>query len=329
MPFYRWDTAPDPIRSQVKRFVRDTRTILGENLTGIYLHGSLALGCFNPERSDIDLLVVTRQPMAPETKRLMSGLMLAQSGAPSPLEASWVLESELKRWRHPFPYDLHFSESWRSRFEANLNRLDWEMWLSREKLDRDLAAHFTILTRRGGVVLYGPPVQQVFPAVPAADYIDSLLADFEPCRDKIEENPVYSVLNMLRIYWYLKEGQISSKEEAGRWGVKTLPESDLRTTAAIALDLYAGAELTGNFTPEGLLRFARFMDAEVERLLITETEPDDASGEEATLQCLRCRVPMQFAGMRHLMEGAPLRMYCCPACGKVEFFIPHADADEV
>ena len=36
---------------------------LGSHLVGVYLHGSLAMGCFNPEASDVDLLVVAaRQP---------------------------------------------------------------------------------------------------------------------------------------------------------------------------------------------------------------------------------------------------------------------------
>ncbi len=35
-----------------------TKRCFREQLTGIYLHGSLAMGCFQPEKSDIDLLVV-------------------------------------------------------------------------------------------------------------------------------------------------------------------------------------------------------------------------------------------------------------------------------
>jgi len=318
VPLCSWDTAPEPVRAQVKRFVRDTRAVLGDNLTGIYLHGSLALGCFNPERSDIDLLVVNRRPMAPETKRIMAGLMLAQSGAPRPLEVSWVLESDLKHWRHPFPYDLHFSEDWRQRFEANLTRLDWDMWLSRQKVDRDLAAHFTILLRRGGVVLFGPPVQQIFPAVPVSDYIDALIYDFEPSRDRIAHDPVYSVLNLLRIYWFLLEGQISSKDEAGRWGMRTLPDAELRATAGTAVAIYAGAEAPGEFSTEALTRFARHLDTEVERLLLARAAAPDRT---EALECLRCRVPMHFAGLHHLPDGMPLRLFSCPACGKVEFFM--------
>lgn len=321
MPLCSWDTAPEPVRSQVKRFVRDSRAVLGENLTGIYLHGSLALGCFNPERSDIDLVVVIRHPMAPETKRLMAGLMLAQSGEPRPLEVHWLLELELKRWRHPFPYDLHYSEGWRERFATNLNRLDWEVWLSREKLDRDLAAHVTVIGRRGGVVLYGPPVQQLFPQVPVNDYIDALLYDFQPCRDKITEDPVYSLLNLLRVYLFLKDGLVASKEEAGRWGVRNLPDPDLRSQAAVALAIYAGTEPPGEFHADLLGRFARYIDTEVERLLAAHMAKPTNPGDSQTLECFRCRVSMRFAGINHLAEGIPLRLYFCPDCGKVEFFL--------
>jgi predicted nucleotidyltransferase len=321
VPVASWDTAPEPVRSQIKRFVRDSRAILGDNLVGIYLHGSLAMGCFNPERSDIDLLVVTHRSMSPETKRLTAGLMLAQSGAPRPLEVSWVLESELKHWRQPFPYDLHFSEGWRKRFEANLNRLDWEMWGSDAKFDPDLAAHFTILLRRGGVVLFGPPVPQIFPVVPTSDYIDALLFDFEEARDEIVKNPVYGVLNLLRVFWYLRDGQISSKEEAGRWGAKVLPDQELRALAAAAVAVQTGADPTGDFPADALTRFARYVDMEVDRLLVNRHLPADAAGKDPVLECLRCHMPLEFAGMKHMQEGIPLRMFFCPSCGKAEFYV--------
>lgn len=35
----------------LKEFTEGTREILGQNLTGIYLHGSLSMGCFCPQFS--------------------------------------------------------------------------------------------------------------------------------------------------------------------------------------------------------------------------------------------------------------------------------------
>ncbi len=37
------------------------RTTLGNQLSGAYIHGSLATGSFNPRTSDIDLLITTRR----------------------------------------------------------------------------------------------------------------------------------------------------------------------------------------------------------------------------------------------------------------------------
>jgi predicted nucleotidyltransferase len=38
---------------------------LGDDVVGVYLHGSFALGCGNPNRSDLDLLAVTRRDATP------------------------------------------------------------------------------------------------------------------------------------------------------------------------------------------------------------------------------------------------------------------------
>ncbi|QFY10183.1 hypothetical protein GBF35_29280 [Nonomuraea phyllanthi] len=42
--------------------------IFGPRLVGVYLHGSAVLGGFNPQRSDVDLLVVCQDPMTAEQR---------------------------------------------------------------------------------------------------------------------------------------------------------------------------------------------------------------------------------------------------------------------
>lgn len=49
-------------------FVAAAKEIIGEQLTGIYLHGSLAMGCFNPDKSDIDLIMVIEEGISDEQK---------------------------------------------------------------------------------------------------------------------------------------------------------------------------------------------------------------------------------------------------------------------
>ena len=53
---------PTQIESLIKDYVERSGEILQDNLVGVYLHGSSVMGCFNPEKSDIDLIVVSNGP---------------------------------------------------------------------------------------------------------------------------------------------------------------------------------------------------------------------------------------------------------------------------
>ena len=41
---------PLEVGNLINSFVERSKDILKENLVGVYLHGSLAMGCFNPQR---------------------------------------------------------------------------------------------------------------------------------------------------------------------------------------------------------------------------------------------------------------------------------------
>jgi predicted nucleotidyltransferase len=47
---------PPEVAGQITAFVLSVSRILSGNLRGVYLHGSLALGCFNAAESDVDTL---------------------------------------------------------------------------------------------------------------------------------------------------------------------------------------------------------------------------------------------------------------------------------
>ena len=51
------------IEDLINGFIEQSKEILRENIVGVYLHGSLAMGCFNPKRSDTDLIIVVNEPL--------------------------------------------------------------------------------------------------------------------------------------------------------------------------------------------------------------------------------------------------------------------------
>jgi streptomycin 3"-adenylyltransferase len=193
-----------------------------------------------------------------ETKRRVVELLLRCSGAPRPIEISFLRRPDLAPWRHPTPYDLHYGEDGRERLQQDLISGGWERWNDvGEQRDGDLAAHVTITWHRG-MCLYGAPIREVFPEVPRADYVASILEDLEWARERLRGNPVYAVLSSCRVYWYLLEGRICSKAEAGEWAVGFVPE-EYWEVVSWALAVYRGKE-RGEFVGEGALeRFAEYV----------------------------------------------------------------------
>ncbi|WP_164669789.1 aminoglycoside adenylyltransferase domain-containing protein [Virgibacillus doumboii] len=231
---YNWKTCSSDIKDFVYHLLRETKEIIKKDFVGFYLHGSLAMGGLNPSRSDIDILVVTERSLTIETKKKLAQLFLTCSGNPFPVEISFLNEEQLTNWKHPSPFDFHFSEYWRERYEADLSNGTNKYINEKIRTDADLAAHITIINNRG-VCIEGIPIVGVFPSVPQADYISSIMGDYRECLENIEGNPVYCTINLIRVYWYLKEGVISSKEEAGRWGLSSLP-NELTLTVQKALN---------------------------------------------------------------------------------------------
>ena len=202
-------------------FVRESKQILGDNLVGIYLHGSAVMGCFNPLKSDIDLLVVTANDMPDETKRAYMDMVVALNAqAPAKgIEMSVVKREVCKPFVYPTPFVLHFSAMHLGWYRDNPDDYVKKM----NGTDKDLAAHFTVIRARG-VCLYGAPVADVFGEVPAENYMDSLWYDIADAEDDIAEDTMYFTLNLARVLAFLQDGSVLSKKEGGEWGLKNLPE---------------------------------------------------------------------------------------------------------
>src|SRR5579872_6159753 len=172
MSQYSWATCPEPVHMQIDNLIVTLQHMLSNNLVGVYLHGSLAMGCFNPRRSDIDVLVVTRIGISVETKRDVAQYLLTHSSSPYPIEISFLVQKDIHPFKHPLPYDLHYSESWRERYIQALADETWHTWNDEKRYDNDLAAHIAIMRTRG-ICLFGKPIQEVFPLVPPTTYATS------------------------------------------------------------------------------------------------------------------------------------------------------------
>ena len=139
----------------INEYVRRSIEILQYTLIGVYLHGSSVTGCFNPQKSDIDLIIVVNGEISDETKREFMD-MTVELNARAPrkgIEMSTVKRDVCAPFVYPTPYELHFSAGHPQNYEEDPDDYIRNM----KGTDKDLAAHFTVIRTRGRC-LYGAPI---------------------------------------------------------------------------------------------------------------------------------------------------------------------------
>ena len=208
---YDYSHAPETVRAFLGKVVDDFKSILMENLVGVYLHGSLAMGGFVPGQSDVDMIVVVENAL---TKRRWESLAqvclsLSKEIGGKGLEMSVILSRYAKNPVYPMPFEFHYSETWRSRFEkGQIGPFP--------KGDLDLSAHLRVIKERG-ITLFGKPISKVFGTISDEDYLKALLYDLEDIQESLMNDPVYYILNLCRIMAFIKTRKVMSKKEGGEW----------------------------------------------------------------------------------------------------------------
>lgn len=240
-------------------FVENSKEILKDNLVGIYLHGSVVMGCFNPDKSDLDLIVVVKESVEDSVKKQFMDMVvgLNKSAPAKGIEMSIVTMDVCNPFVYPTPFDLHFSIGTQDWYKSNPDDYIQKM----KGTDKDLAAHFTIITNRGKC-LYGLPIDELFASVPKADYMDSIWEDIAEAEDDIVENTMYIILNLARVLAYKKEGLVLSKKEGGEWALSNIP-SKYHALITAALEEYAHNK-SDSYDLKLAQKYATYMLKEIE-----------------------------------------------------------------
>lgn len=256
---------PDEIKRQLAQVVRLWEESLGDNLVGIYLHGSIALGAFYPPSGDLDLLVVVQHGLDDAVKRTLAAGLLALDHHPCPLELSVIRLADAKEWHTPGNCVFHYSDFWASRLrEALQHPGTWCYVLDQEFPDADVTGYLKLI-KQCGIVLVGRAIDDVFGEISDEDFWESLCADIDEY-DFHAYQPRYLASNVLilgRILSFRVERRILSKYEAGLWMIDYLPP-DLRFLPKRAMEIwFEGKE---HDLPEAELeRLRQLLLAEIKR----------------------------------------------------------------
>jgi streptomycin 3"-adenylyltransferase len=249
------------------------REVFGDDLAGVYLHGSAVLGSMSPT-SDLDVLVVTRRGTTDVERRRLVDRLLELSVPPSqydsarpeerPIELTIVVEIEVRPWRYPPLADFKYGDWDRSSYEQGM--------VPGSESTPDLALVIDV-ARRASEALIGPPPASFFEPIPRPDLVAAMVAGLDGLRHDLESDTRNVLLTLARIRLTLATGEIRSKAEAGAWLLERLPEAD-RPVMARARDLYLAGEYGPFAGLEDRIRpLAEQLVAEIRRSV-----PDPASG---------------------------------------------------
>lgn len=222
-PPQSWTSCDADIRVFVLGFIDLLHASLGNNLIGVYLHGSLAMGSYYRPKSDIDTIVVVAEKLHANTIRslvMAIARMAEQRPTTGNLETSILTAPVAKHFPIPVPFELHYSTGWHDELVKG------EIGYKGKKTITNLPSHLTYINKRG-VCLYGKPIPEVFGECAWPQFMDAILTDFNNIvySENILRIPYYGALNICRVLQLLSENTrvVHSKDEGGEWGLMHVP----------------------------------------------------------------------------------------------------------
>ncbi len=208
---------PNQIIALLQELTAHLAIVLGKNLAGIYIYGSLTQGSFNSKRSDIDCIVVTNRELSDsQFRRLGAWLVRAPESNPwaARLQILFLIKDEILKM------DSKGCLFQFGRFERSGSDGNPIIWMN---------------VLESGLVLYGPRPESFVPAITSEILFQALERELGYLREEISEKPesewrnvasyrVYAVLTVCRILYSFSKGTIVSKPRAAKWAIKNLPE---------------------------------------------------------------------------------------------------------
>jgi hypothetical protein len=213
---------PQEVAGMLDALLLGIREALRDNLVGVYLRGSLALGDFIPDTSDIDVLAVTERPINAAEFAILAALHAHLAPLPHPyanrLEIAYIDRAAVQRFEsglcHP---SLGQGEA-----------LTWS-----EHRDNWILERWTV--RECGVTLLGPDPRSLIDPIAADDLrtaVRTRLRDWADWANQPNDpdwllprdHKAYVVETMCRALYTLACNQLPSKPRAVAWALATLPE---------------------------------------------------------------------------------------------------------
>src|SRR5262245_61242497 len=218
--FLRCPTRHPEVNSVLAEVLAKARRILGDQFVGMYLDGSLAMGGFDPDKSDLDFVVVTETDVSAESFIALEAMHVRVAGGASKwsreLEGSYISRHALRHDRRPGAHP----------------QIERGGSLTLEQPESGYWPIHRHVLREHGVALAGPsPRTLIDPVGPEElreavrgilrEWWKPMLVDGPRLRNGFYR--CYAVLTMSRMLYTICHGSIATKPATARWAQEALP----------------------------------------------------------------------------------------------------------
>ncbi len=214
-------TPHQDVNRLLEKLLSGAKSVLENNFAGLYLYGSLASGDYDPQKSDVDFLVVTFDEISNEAieslKTMHENLWRSGGKLAVKLEGSYVPLADLRRYESG-------EKEYPSVNEGNF-------YLGRHGSDWIIQRH---ILREQAVAVAGASLKNSIDRIQPDDLrraVANLLNEWwspmleNPAFIKEDEYRAFAVLTMCRALFTLEHGIIASKSASARWAQETLDKS--------------------------------------------------------------------------------------------------------
>jgi Aminoglycoside adenylyltransferase, C-terminal domain len=207
------------INAVLQELLSGARRILGDQFVGMYLDGSLAIGDFEPDKSDLDFVVVTTSAVSSDSfealKTMHDHIAAGASKWAGELEGSYISQRALRHDRRPAAHPY-------------IDRGSVLVMVQHESGYWTIHRH---MLREHGVVLAGPLPQMLIEPVRPEELREAVRGILrEWWMPMLVDGPLlqnsfyrcYAVLTMSRMLYTIHHGAIVTKPSAARWAQQAL-----------------------------------------------------------------------------------------------------------
>lgn len=208
--------------------------ILGANLYGIYIYGSISYGDFIENTSDIDIIALTKVKLSREEISRLKEMFISKTFK----ETHWVAKLEME----------YIAIEQVNTFEKNVTTIHF----SDNKIVESYSLEGPCIEwqnlRECGITVYGPSPLEFVPTITRKEIDEALKEKFRHLKTNSTAwmkinlwNQLYIIVQLCRVAYRLTEGAPISKKNALTWGVNVLPD-EFKSLISTVIDNHERAE---------------------------------------------------------------------------------------